>query len=225
MDHATADRARARLAQLVSESGTDFKTLSLKIGKNHAYLQQYVTRGTPRALPEEVRAKLASHLGVTESELKTGVPGPRGETYGELAPLQMETIPELDIRAHGGGGGIADDAQPIATWGFPPEVMRYDLRASFEDLVIMAVEGDSMEPTIRAGDRVVVNKALRSPSPPGLFVLHNGIGVVAKRIDMVPRSDPPRILVMSDNERYRPYEATAEEVNILGRIVLRLERV
>jgi len=34
----------------------DLKNLSLAIGRNHAYLQQYLMRGSPRELPEGRRA-------------------------------------------------------------------------------------------------------------------------------------------------------------------------
>ncbi|WP_342657150.1 hypothetical protein NPJ82_09350 [Sphingomonas sp. NY01] len=40
--------------------------LSRSIGRNDAYLQQYVARGTPRRLPEDERRKLAMILQVDE---------------------------------------------------------------------------------------------------------------------------------------------------------------
>ena len=50
------------------------------------------------------------------------------------------------------------------------------------------------------------------------FVLHDGMGLVAKRLDHIPNSEPPRVRIISDNPLYSPYEGTAEEVNIIGRI-------
>jgi Protein of unknown function (DUF2924) len=52
----------------------------------------------------------------------------------------------------------------------------------------------------------------------GIFVLHDGMGLVAKRLDHIPNTDPPRVRIISDNPLYSPYEGTAEEVNIIGRI-------
>jgi hypothetical protein len=43
---------------------------SKKIGKNHAYLQQFFSRNVPRALPEETRKLLAMLIGVDETCLK-----------------------------------------------------------------------------------------------------------------------------------------------------------
>jgi phage repressor protein C with HTH and peptisase S24 domain len=44
------------------------------------------------------------------------------------------------------------------------------------------------------------------------------MGLVAKRLEHVPMSDPPRVRIISDNHQYSPYECTAEEVNIVGRV-------
>jgi phage repressor protein C with HTH and peptisase S24 domain len=82
----------------------------------------------------------------------------------------------------------------------------------------MHVEGDSMMPTLHSGDIVLVDMSRRSPTPPGIFVLHDGMGLVAKRLEHIPNSDPPRVRIISDNTFYSPYEGLADEVNIVGRI-------
>jgi len=77
---------------------------------------------------------------------------------------------------------------------------------------------DSMMPTLNDGDVVLVDMNQRSPVLPGIFVLHDGMGLVAKRLEYVRMSDPPRLQIISDNYQYSPYECTAEEVNIVGRV-------
>lgn len=63
------DPVRARIVKLATHRGLTLKELSLKIGRNHAYLQQFVRRGSPRMLPETIRLELAKILGVPESDL------------------------------------------------------------------------------------------------------------------------------------------------------------
>ena len=75
-----------------------------------------------------------------------------------------------------------------------------------------------MLPTLEDGDTVLVDMNQRTPTPPGVFVLHDGMGLVAKRLEHVPMSDPPRLRIISDNPHYAPYECMAEEVNVVGRI-------
>ena len=60
---------RAALAALIAESGESYAALSRLIGRNAAYLQQFVTRGSPRQLAERDRALLARYLGVPEARL------------------------------------------------------------------------------------------------------------------------------------------------------------
>ncbi|WP_372922874.1 helix-turn-helix transcriptional regulator, partial [Roseovarius sp.] len=90
--------------------------------------------------------------------------------------------------------------------------------ASPSQLRIMHVEGDSMAPTLLDGDTVLVDMTRRAPNPPGIFVLDDGMGLVAKRLEHIPNSDPPAVRVISDNGFYSPYERTADEVHIVGRI-------
>lgn len=63
------DSVRARIEQLASTTGESLAELSRMIGRNPAYLQQFVKRGSPRRLPEDERLALAMHFGVDEREL------------------------------------------------------------------------------------------------------------------------------------------------------------
>jgi phage repressor protein C with HTH and peptisase S24 domain len=71
---------------------------------------------------------------------------------------------------------------------------------------------------MKDGDIVLVDMDRAAPTPPGVFVLHDGIGLVAKRLEHIPNSDPPIVKVISDNKTYSVYERTADEVNIVGRV-------
>jgi hypothetical protein len=50
------------------------------------------------------------------------------------------------------------------------------------------------------------------------FLESTGMGLVAKRLEHIPNSDPPRVRIISDKPLYKPYEGNGEEVNIIGRI-------
>lgn len=55
---------RRLLHEIIKRSDTDLKSVSEKLGKNHAYLQQYLTRGTPRVLSDAIREGLGRILGL-----------------------------------------------------------------------------------------------------------------------------------------------------------------
>jgi phage repressor protein C with HTH and peptisase S24 domain len=65
----------------------------------------------------------------------------------------------------------------------------------------------------------VVDTSQRVPVPPGLFVIWDGMGLVFKRVEHIPDSDPPKIIIKSVNPEYQNYERLAEEVNVVGRVV------
>jgi cyanate lyase len=60
---------RQTIAAVVADRGLSLADLSVKIGRNHAYLQQYVKRGSPRRLPEKERRHLAMALEIDERRL------------------------------------------------------------------------------------------------------------------------------------------------------------
>jgi hypothetical protein len=74
---AELDPVRALVLQLVAEKGADLAQVSRAIGKNHAYLQQFLKRGKPRLLPEVVRENLGRYFGVDPNRFRSPEPEPR----------------------------------------------------------------------------------------------------------------------------------------------------
>lgn len=57
------------------------------------------------------------------------------------------------------------------------------------------------------------------PVPPGIFAIWDGMGLVAKRVEHEPNSDPAMVVIKSVNPEYQTYERMADEVHIVGRVV------
>lgn len=219
------DPVRRTLIQLIAlrDPPTDLKKASLAIGRNHAYLQQFIQRGTPRRLPEEVRHALAAYLGVTESALRDPE---EGEAEAALMPAfdlsrfelpGVAAIPEVNVRAAAGAGALVEAEEDGARWHFPLAWLRHELKARPADLRIVTIDGDSMEPVLMSGDKVLIDLSRTVPSPPGIFVLHDGMGLLAKQLERLPNTE--RLSIRSANPRYDSYERPAEEVTIIGRVV------
>lgn len=103
--------ARARLIDAAQAARYGLKDLSVLLGRNHSYLQQYVVKGSPRTLPEDVRHRLAELLGVNEAELREGGEAPAARAKAPAAPI---TLPAAGQRVALIVEG-AHAAQP-ATW-------------------------------------------------------------------------------------------------------------
>jgi len=55
--------------------------------------------------------------------------------------------------------------------------------------------------------------------------VHDGIALVAKRLEFIEGSDLPCVRIRSDNQAYDSYERTVDEIRIAGRIVARWQRL
>ena len=211
---------------MVADCSTNLRTASLAIERNASYLHQFIHRGTPKALAEDDREALAEHLGCSPDLLrhdrtltrrarpKPAAPSPHA------APRGYSAVPEIDVRASAGPGAWNDEFEETAeTWLFADPLIRHEFRARPEDLRMITVDGDSMEPVLSSGDRVLIDVSLKVPVPPGIFVIWDGMGLVAKQIEHVPHSEPPRVVLKSFNPEYDSYERLAEEIRIVGRAV------
>jgi transcriptional regulator with XRE-family HTH domain len=78
---------RRRIAELCNQRGVSLKELSLAVGKNHAYFQQYMHRGVPSALPEVVRLSLSAALGAPETDFREVVQQQKPASSGTLQAL------------------------------------------------------------------------------------------------------------------------------------------
>ena len=234
------DPVRLKVLKLVKDRkpATNMKSASIAIGRNPAYLHQFVYRGTPKVLSENDREALADHLGCEPDELrhkKTPPRKPRAKVEpreGRVEPNSVATtpqgymaIPEIDVRASAGPGALNEGIEEIKEmWFFPDPVIRHEFRARPEDLRMITIDGDSMEPLLASGDRILIDTSQRIPVPPGIFVIWDGLGLVAKRIEHEPNSDPPKVVIKSVNPDYETYERDAEEVHIRTKNILSTER-
>lgn len=135
-------------------------------------------------------------------------------------------VPNLTIHAGLGNGGVAiveangntghiPDDFLNGFWSFPDNI-----RSGFTQIGkthALPVKGDSMEPTIPGGSTVFVDTSHIMPSPPDLYAVDYGDGLMVKRVELIPRT--AKVRVISDNDRYQSYEMERTELKVYGRVV------
>ena len=52
------------------------------------------------------------------------------------------------------------------------------------DLRMITIDDDSMEPLLSSGGRILIDVRQRIPVPPGIFLIWDKMGLVAKRIEL-----------------------------------------
>lgn len=209
------DDPRANLEQLIRDNGHDFAAISKMLGKNPAYIQQYIRRGSPRKLDEEDRRRLAEFYGVEEGVL--GAPAVReSRRSGPVTSDGLLRIKQLQVGASAGPGSLADD-EFAESMGFGPKWLRR-LGIDPANLSLIAVDGDSMDPTLGDGDDIMVDHGASSrPLRDGIYVLRMDDVLLVKRVAMGPSG---KLSIRSDNPQYPDWEdVSAESVNIIGKVV------
>lgn len=216
------DPARQRLVALAAERGVSLSALSGLLGRNAAYLQQFVRKGSPRKLEENDRRTLAEFFGVDEGEL--GAPARDTVlTVGTGLPARAADwadIPRLPLGASAGPGTMALDPAPIDRLRFSGRWLRQQGLEPGQ-LSVIEVEGDSMEPTLRDGDEILVDRAPR-PLRSGLHVIRLDDVLLVKRLEPGPAGT---LLIISDNPAYPRMERPRADVAVLGRVVWKGGRI
>lgn len=201
---------RVTLERLCSERGEDFASLSRLLGRNPAYIQQFVRRGTPRKLDERDRRILAGYFAVPESLLG----GPEADSAARLVP-----ITRADVRVSAGPGALPADEMSKPYIAFDERWLRNLTSAPASELGVVRVEGDSMSPTLSAGDDILVDRSdctgrLRD----GIYVLRLEDVLVVKRLAIHPIGR--RVTVQSDNPAYSDWpDCGIDEINCVGRVI------
>jgi len=77
------------------------------------------------------------------------------------------------------------------------------------------ITGDSMEPTLKDGNIVYINKKITDISKSGIFVVSTNDGLFIKR---VTHSDD-KITLISDNKSYSNLSFHISDINIIGKVV------
>ena len=221
-DAAADDDARVALDQIIRDRGEDYAALSRLLGRNAAYIQQFIKRRSPRRLGERERALLASYLGVEQHVL--GGPWPTA-----VSPDQLALVPRLDVDAAAGSGGWATDDRTIAHVGFEPRFLR-TLSASPRALSIVRVIGDSMVPTLVDGDDIMVDAGDRADRlRDGIYVLRRDDLLLVKRLTRPTGTGNARrtVGIVSDNGNLYPSQSDVpvDTLDIVGRVVWVSRRV
>ncbi|AJA07564.1 putative phage repressor [Sphingopyxis fribergensis] len=213
---------RAALDRLLTERGIDYARISQVIGRNPAYIQQYIKRGSPRRLGEQDRARIAAYLGVSEAML--GGPVQRIATPARVRGPGMILVPKLAIGASAGAGASVDGEAVEGEVAFDPKWLR-DLGADPRALSIIRVEGDSMAPTLDDGDDILVDGGdAAARLRDGIYVLRMDDVLMVKRVARAPGQG--RISVISDNPHYRSWDdLPMASVQLVGRVVWTGRRV
>jgi phage repressor protein C with HTH and peptisase S24 domain len=203
---------RLVLERLCAERREDFAGLSRMLGRNAAYIQQYVRRGVPKRLKEEERRKLARYFSIPETLLG-------GPPESEQPGTGLLTVKRHPVSVSAGPGAVVTEELGKPYFAFDERWLKALTPSQPSKLSIVRVEGDSMAPTLNAGDDILVDLGdaagrLRD----GIYVLRIDDAVVVKRLALHPTVR--RVTVQSDNPAYPDWpDCSLEDIRVIGRVI------
>lgn len=201
---------------LRKKSGLTQPDMAKKIGISQSLLS-LIENGS-REITPKMQNEIAAVLNVKIEDLF------RLNENNSPQAADVAKIAMLDVTACCGNGVDNLSENSIGEWIMPLQEFRQITFADPQNIKMLKVIGDSMSPTLKAGDWVLVDVSQQTPDVDGMYLLRMATGLAVKRLQ-IGLND---IQVVSDNkDKYKPIAASVGEIKVVGRVIytLNAERV
>ena len=232
-DSTTAESIIQRLKQAIACSTDAELARDIGITQQAIYNARSVNR-----VPEVWVLRTALKTGVSVGWLELGTEPTKANpinpiveeskayrVYDEAGVEIIETnktdivlIPMVEAKLSAGQGSFETSDQSDRKYSFRRDFL--SRKGNQKEMVLMRVSGDSMEPEIKNGDVVLLDKSQTSPLPGRIYAVGVEDMVYLKRVD----ARPGKIVLYSDNKDYAPIEVDTRgdmenQARIIGRAI------
>lgn len=208
------------------DKGGGYNAIVKRSGVSPSSLNEYL-KG--RVLRIDTAARLASACGVSLQWLIFGIDDVT-PTASESANDDIALIDYYDVAASAGFGICCPDTPRPEKVAISRHFLRSELGLKPSGTIMLQVSGDSMEPTMRAGDKLIVDTERRQLLD-GIHVLVVSGTLLVKRLSAGMQGT---VRIISDNDRYPTQEAEisrfrwgtpdgGDAITVIGRVAYRLQ--
>jgi hypothetical protein len=193
---------REALDGLISERGETYASISRLLGRNSAYIQQFIKRGSPAHLDQSDIALLALHFDVPVEVLG----GKEGPTVGQRSIVKVPLL-----------NGTGNDSR--SQWRLVDAAWLGRLCNQPASAAILPIVGEAMEPTLCNGDEVMIRRVRFQESVrEGLYAIRGSSEIFVRRIAIDPTRN--RLTVLTDHPAYPSWQGIQRKgVDIVGRVI------
>ncbi len=193
---------REALDCLISERGETYASISRLLGRNSAYIQQFIKRGSPARLDQSDIALLALHFDVPVEVLG----GKEGPTVGQRSIIKVPLL-----------NGTGNDSR--SQWRLVDAAWLGRLCDQPASVAILPIVGEAMEPTLCNGDEVMISRVRAQESVrEGLYAIRGSSEIFVRRIAIDPTKN--RLTVLTDHPAYPSWQGIQRKgVDIVGRVI------
>lgn len=187
--------------------------------------------------PEKSKADLAAALGLDRPAISKILAGTRQIKATEYAGMRrffdlpvdgerattrgnryvLEPLVTDGMADHGGADG--DSGQ----WVMPASLFANRTRGPAAQIRVFTVSDKAMIPDLMPGENVLVDMADTTPSPPGFFLLSDGVGHIIRQCAIIPGSRPALLRLTALNGAYEAYELPMSAHPLSGRVIAKLQ--
>lgn len=157
------------------------------------------------------RGKIPEHIITKAKEISL---------LGSLYPSPgYVSIKLYDVEVSAGNGSLVENEDPSTALLFSEKYIRKDLGYNPENVFLLSVRGDSMEPTLKNQSIVMVNK-IDDFASDGIYVFRFEGALLVKRLQFFSEI----IRIVSDNSKYEPWDIIKKDLEykdfqIVGEVV------
>ena len=179
-----------------------------------------------RAPNSELLSQIAKTLGCDPGWLLTGEGQAEkkevllNEPIPPSALNDFVLVPRYNIESSAGGGSIIHSEQIVDNIAFKASWVSKELGTDPKNLLLIHSIGDSMEPTFRSGDLLLVDRNKARMKGDGIYLINFDDGLIVKRLEWMMDGT---VVIRGDNTSVsREQKLTAiemEKLHLLGRVV------
>lgn len=215
-----------RLKEIREKNNLKQPELGAKIGKDVTAISRYENGKGAKDMPYQLKQNLTNVF--TKEEINYIETGKTIESEqkpkrsdASIINHQMISAPIMSIKASAGSG--REQHEIVTNGELLIDRMLFKVLPNLKNIQAIEVEGDSMYPTLKDGDYVVIEKNSNF-SGDGIYVLQYDGVLLVKRL----QADIDGIEILSDNQSYgkRKYDPNDDQrlFNIAGKVILRMQR-
>ncbi|MFP5238456.1 MULTISPECIES: LexA family transcriptional regulator [Fundidesulfovibrio] len=218
--------AEAVLARIMSATGIKSQS---ELARVLGIGRQAVTDAKKRShIPADWYLYLCRKYGLNPQWLESGMgamyiagqdsgPDFRGSRNSGAHSEEFSYVPKVRARLSAGGGSLVVDEAIETYYAFRHAWLKR--KGQISQMRLMRVSGDSMEPTLRDEDVVLIDLSQTEIYTGKIYAVGIDEEIVVKRLD----KKPGQLVLVSDNRQfYPPLEVTLTEdanVRVLGRVI------
>lgn len=231
-DEIASIRQREKFRALLRDRGISLRRMSIDLGLNESYFQQFVAYGRPSFIEGRILQDAVRYLNVEESLLSPAAlalqePAAGGfdmSDYRAAAGRRgneglVIVIPCYDLSQEiEGNSDWRDEQYQTRHMALSRQMLHEITDTPPENLVLLKVSSDTMAPTLARGDCALLDCSYTTASKDGIYALFHESHLLIKRIAIDPIRKQVRL--SRDNTAYADIrEYSLIDIRVAGRVI------